>query len=291
MMNYGVGGVPPGSSLVYMPIPIRSRTYDRYQHKQSIGLGVTLIIIGILCIIFNGVCIGATVTHYDYSGLAYVGHGIWCGIMFIITGGLGVGAGIKKTRCLIVSFMVMCILSATITISLLTIGIVGACDASTHCDYNYDYGYNYGYPYYYPPCEQMSGYNVIVAMESLMAISGFIAGFIAIWGSALCCGSGVCCCSRPPTQFIAQQPAYFPNNGQVVYLNQSQTGQYIYLPQSPYSQGMMAPPYVANYPQPAWTMPPPMNSNDPLIGQAPPQYPAPLQVASAPAQPTDQRKF
>ena len=54
--------------------------------------------------------------------------------------------------------MVMCIISAMITISLLTIGILGACLATDYCDYNYNYGYDYnGYPYYNRPCEQMVG--------------------------------------------------------------------------------------------------------------------------------------
>jgi len=280
-----VGAVPHESALVYMPVPIRSTTYDRYQSKQSIGLGVTQIIIGILCIIFNIVCIRVV---YDYDNLAFIGHGFWCGILFILNGGLGVGAGIKKTRCLIVTFMVMCIISATTTISLLAIGISGACIAADYCEYNYDYGYSYP-GYYNPPCERMSGYNVVVAMEALMAILGFIAGFTSIWGSALCCGSGVCCCSHS-TPF----PVYYQNNGQMLYLNQSQTGQNLYLPQPPYSysQGMMAPPYVPNYAQPAgWAMPPPINISDPLIGQAPPQYPATLQLTSAQAQSTDERKF
>lgn len=282
MMNSGAMGAGSSeSALVYMPVPIRSTTYGQYKHKQSMGLGVTLIIIGILCIIFNSVCIGLSAADYDYynSFWSYIGHGIWCGAMFLITGGLGVGAGAKKTKCLIVSFMVMCILSATITISLLTIAIIGACLAD---ECHYYYGYGYGYPYYYPPCEKMSSYEVIVAMEAMMAILGFIAGVICIWGSAICCCSGVCCCNSHPTPVIAQQPAgYYPNGGPIVYFSQSQTGQNVYQPQptTTYSHGMIAPQYVANYSQPGWAMQPPINTINPYNGQAPPQYPATVHIS------------
>lgn len=78
-MSSGVGAVPRESVLVYMPVPIRSTTYDRYQHKQSIGLGITHVIIGILCIIFNIVCIA--VNTYDSYNMGFVGHGFWCGTL------------------------------------------------------------------------------------------------------------------------------------------------------------------------------------------------------------------
>lgn len=40
-------------------------------------------------------------------------------------------------------------------------------------------------------------YGVVVAMEALMAALAIVEAIVAIWGSALCCKSGVCCCSRP----------------------------------------------------------------------------------------------
>lgn len=78
-MSAAVGEVPPGSAMVYMPFQTRPNTYDRYKHRQSIGLGVTQILIGILCIIFNSVCLG--VSYYASNGLGAVGHGYWCGVL------------------------------------------------------------------------------------------------------------------------------------------------------------------------------------------------------------------
>ena len=75
-MSTSAGEVPPGSAMVYMTRP---KTYDRYKHKQSIGLGITQIIIGILCIIFNSVALG--VSYSPENGLGSVGHGYWCGVL------------------------------------------------------------------------------------------------------------------------------------------------------------------------------------------------------------------
>ena len=77
------GAVAPGppAALVYMPAPTKPTTYDRYKHKQSIGLGVAQIIISILCVIFNSVAIGVTRPYSQGNALGFVGHGYWCGIM------------------------------------------------------------------------------------------------------------------------------------------------------------------------------------------------------------------
>jgi len=53
--------------------------------------------------------------------------------------------------------MVMCIISAMTTISLLTLAIIGACSAAGECQHNYNY-YGYGYttyPSYYIICEDV----------------------------------------------------------------------------------------------------------------------------------------
>ena len=77
LMSAPMAEVPAESAMVCMPFQTRSKTFDRYKHKQSIRLGMTQIIIGILCMIFNSVCLGVS----DYSGLGAVGHGYWCGIL------------------------------------------------------------------------------------------------------------------------------------------------------------------------------------------------------------------
>ena len=51
--------------------------------RQLVGLGITQLLIGFLCIIFQGIAIGIFVNqrHGRYlRGLDFIGHGFWCGI-------------------------------------------------------------------------------------------------------------------------------------------------------------------------------------------------------------------
>lgn len=49
-----------------------------YRSQQSVKLGITFIIVGILSFIFNG-----AILFYDplADGFASIGHGFWCGIL------------------------------------------------------------------------------------------------------------------------------------------------------------------------------------------------------------------
>jgi len=68
-------GVSPGVGWVYLqPAPV---TLVHYRHKQSIGLGAAQIVLGSLCIVFNGIALGIGI----YDGLGFVGHGFWCGVL------------------------------------------------------------------------------------------------------------------------------------------------------------------------------------------------------------------
>lgn len=276
-MNVG----PPG--VVCLPVPVQSRIYDRYLNKQSIGLGIAQVVIGALCAIFNLVIL---VTSSYNGGLGEAGHGFWCGALFVITGSLGISAGAKRQRCQIVSFMVMCIISAIFTISLLTIASIGAAIVKEDCDY---YGYYYDrngyYPYYSRPCQNMNNYGVVVSMEALMAALAIVEAIVAIWGSAICCKSGVCCCSRPvQTTVIPANCGYLSYNGQLIYLGHTQVGQgggaYAQQIMNPYPPAGLngTPYYTANYIQPNWTMPPPPQNDslpayaNPPVNQEPPEY-------------------
>jgi hypothetical protein len=153
-----------------------------YLSSQSMGLGITIVVCGVLAIIFNGVAIGVR------DSVAFVGHGIWCGIALLITGAFGISAAVNKTKCPIITFMVLAIVTAVMLISLLSLGITGA--AVNACS-NECYGYNcYSY-YYTSPCSDKI--RAAVAMEALLAIIAVVAGIACIWGSAICC-KAVCCC-------------------------------------------------------------------------------------------------
>lgn len=240
------GAMPIQGTVMYLqPVVSPVTRYESYRFRQSVGLGVAQIVLGVLCIVFNGVSIGVSI----YGDISVVGHGIWCGVMFIITGAFGVSAGTNKTKCKIITYMVLCIISACFTAAVLSCGIIGTLSARPldvgSCRY---YGYDYYYDYYYRPCTTI---NPIAAMEGCMAVSGFIAAILFIWGSILCCKAKMpccnccydcCCCSDYPQQQVMQLNAP-PSN-----VNGMQTAGIPYaVHMAPYQQAMVAfpPPYQA----------------------------------------------
>jgi hypothetical protein len=68
---------PPMGYVTTVPNNRDPTTAETYSSGQSIGLGITLIIIGVLAFIFNGV--GFAVNDY----FAFIGHGFWCGALVI----------------------------------------------------------------------------------------------------------------------------------------------------------------------------------------------------------------
>jgi hypothetical protein len=56
-----------------------SRVEKTYRSRQSMGLSITLIIIGVLAIILNGVAFSVADVIY------FVGHGFYCGVMVSVT--------------------------------------------------------------------------------------------------------------------------------------------------------------------------------------------------------------
>lgn len=187
---------------VYISQPYQTASVvNSYRRRQSTIIGILLIIAGCLSIIFNIVDIAvgdSWISRYYYgnrynyrysyyTSLSYYsngvsGHGIWCGIMIIIAGGFGIGAGRHKTRCMINTFLVFAIIGATFGGIQAIVGSTGA----NSVFYRY---INYGYSYWQAP--------TVFSMAILLAILGACAFGLCLWGSILCCATGGCCAPQP----------------------------------------------------------------------------------------------
>ena len=55
-----------------------------------------------------------------------IGQGIWCGVFFIITGGLGMAAVSKPSDCSIITLMVFSIISAVTAVARMVFDVFGA---------------------------------------------------------------------------------------------------------------------------------------------------------------------
>src|SRR6218665_1417868 len=64
---------------------IKYRNMKTYLARQLIALGILQLIIGILCIIFQGVALGIFLSQIQnntyLSSIDFVGHGFWTGLM------------------------------------------------------------------------------------------------------------------------------------------------------------------------------------------------------------------
>lgn len=202
MASYPIKGASTfgPASVVYVPMAAALSSYDRYPKKMSAALGTLQILFGVLCIIFSSVSLAF------FDGLRPQGNeviylGIWSGTLFIITGVIGIAAGMKKRKCQIVANMVMCIISASFTFYLVLNGVSGAFQTNSqrllYCNSHL----------MTEDVEMCWSVSVVVAMESCLAIAGVMEAVLFIWGSVLCCKSGACCCSGSYRQ-MALSPEY-----------------------------------------------------------------------------------
>ncbi|ELU18745.1 hypothetical protein CAPTEDRAFT_218473 [Capitella teleta] len=96
--------------------------FPNYKWRNSYIVGISHIVIGILCIIFGGAALGV------HAWGAVVGHGIWGGIMFIITGALALVASKTKSYCSISSHLGLACSSMAIALLGFILCIAGCYD-------------------------------------------------------------------------------------------------------------------------------------------------------------------
>lgn len=187
------------SQIMYTCQPPYSTTYEKFRHVQAIILSILQILIGVACIALNAALIGVLSdgNHYEDSIFSVVGHGIWGGVFFIVAGCLGIGAAKTKSKCLVISFMVLCILSAVVAATVFSLGMVG-------CFTSY--------------------YSDTLGLNITMTVLAAIEGAIAIWGSVLCCA--VACCGASSTVYVGP-------GGQPVQVVPIAGGQQVYVVTSP----------------------------------------------------------
>jgi hypothetical protein len=189
----GIDQTPTLSVTVYEPAIIAN-----YRHRQSMFLGVCLIIVGALSVIFNIV----DICFIDQVGwIVFVtGNGFWGGTMFIISGGVGVSASRNKSRLAISTFMVLCILSSFLALEQFVIGIRGTLWAVHLCRYHHLItGEDYCHVGY-----------VTSIMEACLAAMAGVAGIASVWSVIISAKAVGCCSLTSVSTFgsISQQVTY-----------------------------------------------------------------------------------
>jgi len=164
VMKLPVSGCP---IQVYNQVPA---VYGSFQSRHARYLGSTQIVLGLFCIVVNAVAI-AFEALFSFASI-----GIWGGILFIITGGFGISAAKQQSRCKIIAFMVLSIVSVNIAIVLAILSLKGALLQGY-------YGH-YCHRSYFG--ESFSCQYIDIVTNALLAILGFAECAAGIYGYVLC---------------------------------------------------------------------------------------------------------
>ncbi|ELT87534.1 hypothetical protein CAPTEDRAFT_221231 [Capitella teleta] len=166
-------------------------------------LGVIQVTLGILSIIFH---IPSIVYHF---GMYMIGHGIWCGIFYIIAGGLTLGAAKNKNKCMIVSSLTLSILASVAASVQVSFGVLGGVWAMVEGEwYDDDEGLTF---VSYSKHSKSTLYNNLmiilkvgrVAINTLISLFGLIAMIVCIIASCLSC-KALCCTGSTQTDVPVQ---------------------------------------------------------------------------------------
>jgi len=162
-----------------------STTFGGYRSTLSMNLGITQIVVGILCVVFS-------VVGFTYGALTALTVGFWGGVLFIVSGAYGISAAKSQDKCKITAFLVLCIISIVIAAILLicaflavaaNVRVLSLCRDDSHSES------------FSNLCEHLT--NIQIAMNALLIILAVVELIASIWGSALggratgCCGSPV----------------------------------------------------------------------------------------------------
>ncbi|ELU03186.1 hypothetical protein CAPTEDRAFT_195577 [Capitella teleta] len=147
----------------------QSQIISFYQSNQSSILGVLHVVVGVLSIGFGGAALVV-----DAWG-AIICHGIWGGVLFIITGVFATVASKRKDYCNISIHLSFAIVSMITAVAGATISIIGCADDG----------------YYYKRYDE-------IAMNGVLAFLLIIELALTIWSAIICgvlCGSTGDCCT------------------------------------------------------------------------------------------------
>jgi len=176
-------------------------TLTRKQRDVFKRLGISLLVFGSTSLILGITnLIMASSYHQDlYEYIAYIGAGIWTGILIIIPGGIAIGTAKNPSKCLFVAGTVMTIFAALSCIAQTVIEVFGVMDSYWYLDWDGHY---------------LQAPAVFVAIShGLLAIAGFAALITTITNSVYCCKYSCCVPQRTVHTVIVYTTAPMPQSG------------------------------------------------------------------------------
>ncbi|KAK2177788.1 hypothetical protein NP493_578g03002 [Ridgeia piscesae] len=218
------GNTPTGApNGVVMPPLDPPGLYTRYASSQSTVLGWVQVVTGCM-VITNAIMSLAT-----YKDDAIVGD-LFTGVLIIIAGACGVGAGKYKTHAPIVGFMVLSTISAVVAVCAVMVWSVAVGEVN----------------------EKYAGTDyvgVATATGCIFVFAYLTESVVSIWSSVIACNV-TCCTQRGPTVSVARFDPRLGTDTFLVggYATSSSSNPPTYLqhgsmPQPPYYTGCQQPAY------------------------------------------------
>lgn len=256
---------------------VLQRQYSPQAAKGAVVLGAIQVVTGLLSIIFQTICMKLEHSNPKPRTREYLGPGVWCGALFLLTGAVGILAGKRNTYGLITSYMTFNIFSALFSWSQLGFAAASLAAVNNCKEFGILNLEEFRALHYYSDrayCDS-DVYITWIALDALLMILANLAFITSVTAAASCC-KATCGCCRSTPGYVVRQP------GTTVYVPAATMVQQ---PTSTVSMGYAGQPYhvqgtTAGYPQPA-------------VGgmMAPPQYPAHFTASAAAGAPPYQPIF
>ncbi|XP_070543455.1 uncharacterized protein [Ptychodera flava] len=150
---------------------IRNDTRPGFANRTITGLSLCQLLLGGIAVALGIVAIVIKCVSSE------LGCGIWCGVFFMVSGLIGLISASKKTNGLIITFMVLSVVSASLFAPVLLSASVAMISQEEYGNDDYLY------------------YDACLAVESLLGLTAVAEAVIAIIASAFCCRA--VCCDQP----------------------------------------------------------------------------------------------
>ena len=197
-------GTPNAPVVIMVPAtnsPLETDYSKIFPKTTVVLLGILQFILGFLAVITQIVCLVQ-----DYHGYSWISNGIWCGLIFKLSGGFSIWAGCRPSKCAIITQLVFSIVAAAFCLPQLIFAGIGI---AIH-----------EYRYYT---------QVIMAMYCIQLIASLIEAGIAIAASALACRAMCCSSGRKGAVYYAASGIGNPADNNFVPFGQAPAG-YITVP-------------------------------------------------------------
>jgi len=178
-----------------------STTLSRKQRNVFKKLGISLLVFGSTSIVLGIANLILARSNWElYEYVAYIGAGIWTGILIIIPGGIAIGTAKNPSKCLFVAGTIMTIFAALSCIAQTAIEIFGCIDNFWYLDWD-DY-------YLHAPTV------FLFISHGLLVLVGFAAMITNITNSVYCCKYSCCVPQRTVHTVVVYTTAPMPQSGQ-----------------------------------------------------------------------------